>query len=252
MINTYNESDLHRTIKKIYSLESDSRTEVECNGYIYDIIKQDGSIIEIQTKNLSNLLKKITETLKNGKKIKIVHPVAIIKTIQLIDGNGEKISKRKSSKKESIYSMFNELTKIYPILLNKNFSLDILLTNITEIRKKTLLPVQSKNKRRRFCKNWIKTNKKLDEIIESKTFNSANDYISLIPNDILPNFTTKTLAESLKHNITLPNTACTYASIMIWVLVKMELIEQIGLQNKSRLYKIKEEYINPQKYGFFL
>lgn len=57
-INTFNESSMHKTLKKMYSLEEGSNTEVNLNGYIYDIVTKNNSVIEIQTRNLSKLLPK--------------------------------------------------------------------------------------------------------------------------------------------------------------------------------------------------
>nr|MCR5400749.1 hypothetical protein [Treponema sp.] len=137
VINTLNESSLHKKLKEIYSLEEGSRREVEENGKIYDIITGQGEIIEIQTRNLSKLLPKILDLLEKGKKIKIVHPYIKEKIINTYSEEGKLLSSRKSPKKENIYSAFRELTGLYPVLLNKNFSLDLLEISMTEIRIQT-------------------------------------------------------------------------------------------------------------------
>ena len=49
MINTYNESSLHKTLKRLYSLENSYQTEVKKDGYIFDIISDKDEITEIQT-----------------------------------------------------------------------------------------------------------------------------------------------------------------------------------------------------------
>ena len=63
VINTLNESSLHKTLKTLFSLEDGSRTEVQENGYVFDIVNKDGSIVEIQTKKLSALQKKASDAL---------------------------------------------------------------------------------------------------------------------------------------------------------------------------------------------
>ena len=95
-INTYNESSLHKTLKTLYASENGFQTEVKKDGYIYDILDADGNAIEIQTKHLSKLLPKIKKTIKRGKKITVVHPLAVQKTITLTDTEGKIIAKRKS------------------------------------------------------------------------------------------------------------------------------------------------------------
>ena len=52
---TINESNLHHSLKVLYSEIYQGETEVEQDGYIYDIVSKNGNIIEIQTKNLSKL-----------------------------------------------------------------------------------------------------------------------------------------------------------------------------------------------------
>lgn len=239
-INTLNESSLHSTLKKIYSLDEGSRTEVEDGGHIYDIIQKDGTIIEIQTKNLSKLAKKAFSVLKKGKKIKIVHPVAEETRIETYDKNGNLISRRKSPKKESVYSVFRELTGLYPLLLEENFSLELVFAKITEIRTQTENPVQSKNRRRRFRKSWLKTDKKLDSIERTQILKNKEDYIALIPDGIPEEFTVKDIAEKLKKIPEVKNKASNCASLLVWVLNRMELIEQTGNKNRARVYKIKK------------
>lgn len=60
---TINESNLHHSLKVLYSEIYQGKTEVEQDGYIYDIVSKNGNIIEIQTKNLSKLLNKIQSTI---------------------------------------------------------------------------------------------------------------------------------------------------------------------------------------------
>lgn len=239
-INTLNESSLHRTLKKIYSLEEGSETEVESGGQIYDIVHKDGSITEIQTKNISRLAKKAETALRQGKKFRIVHPVAEETRIETYDKSGNLISRRKSPKKESVYSVFRELTGLYPVLLEENFSLELVFSKITEIRTETENPVQSKNKRRRFRKNWLKTDKKLDSIEKTQILKSKKDYLALIPDGIPERFTVKDIAEKLKKIPEVKNKASNCASLFVWVLSKMELIEQEGNKNRARLYRIKD------------
>ena len=193
---TLNESSLHKSLKIIYSEIYDGQTEVKKYNHIYDIITKKGNAIEIQTKNLSKLLPKIYDTIQKGHNIKLVHPVILENTIELYDSQNNLLSKRKSPKKQNIYSIFKELTGIYEVLLNRHFSLEIVYIKMTETRMRTLENVQSQNKRRRFKKNWIKTNKRLEEIIETKHFNSKDDYLKLLP-ELPDTFSSKDLEEKI-------------------------------------------------------
>lgn len=236
---TLNESSLHNSLKTLYSTIYEGKTEVEQDGHVYDILTANGNVIEIQTKNLSKLLPKILDTIDKGHNVKLVHPIVIKTTIILYDENGNTISKRKSPKKGCIYDVFKELTGIYPVLLNKHFSLELVEINMIEERVRTSENVQSKNNRRRFRKNWIKINKKLDEILSTHRFNSKEDYLKLLPETLPQEFSAKELQISLKDSGITPARIYNNSHLIIWVLHHMDLIQQIKIQNRSRYYKIR-------------
>ena len=241
MINTLNESSLHKALKTIYSLEKETVTEEKVGQWICDIINLNtDEVIEIQTSNVSSLKNKTAGLLSLGKKVKIVHPVIIEKTIETYGENGNIITKRKSPKKENIYSIFRQLTGLTNLLLNTNFTLEIIEISVTEIRSKTEAPVQLKNKSRRFLRNWIKTDKKLNKIFNTYQFKTKKDYISLLPSEIVCNtelkkdFTVKQVQKySAKNRTDKANITC-----MIWVLRKLELIEEIYREKREIHYKI--------------
>ena len=99
-----------------------------------------------------------------------------------------------------------------------------------EHRVRTSEPVQTANKSRRHKRNWVKVNKRLDEILETRTFHTAKDYVALLPEGLPKEFCAKDLSKA-----GLPR----YAHLILWVMVRIPVIEQTGVNNKSRLYKIK-------------
>jgi hypothetical protein len=220
-------------------MNEECRTEVECDGKIYDIIDKEGNVTEIQTTNVSKLLGKTVTALKNGRKIKIVHPVILEKRIELYGEDGKCLSNRKSPVKGSLYDIFNELTGIYTVLLKKNFSLDVLEITMTERRIRTPEPVQSQNGQRRFRRNWNKTDKILGKIVNTYTFSAAADYLALIPEQCLPEFSAKELSAALKANNSLPASAAAASHLMIWVLNKMDLIYLKEIKNRTHYYCVK-------------
>ena len=239
MINTLNESSLHRSLKSLYALEKGCMTEVNIDGKIYDVVDAFGNITEIQTKNLSSLLVKTLGAIKSGRSVKIVYPVVRIKYIEVYDEKGVLLSKRKSPVRASIYSIFRELTGLYPVLLKKCFSLDVLEIAMSEIRTQSETPVQSPNGRRRFLKNWNKTDKRLETIFETHRFTKAGDYLSLIPESCLPRFCARDIASSLAENKDLPASAKAQANLMLWVLSHMKLIEAENDISRPRYYRIR-------------
>lgn len=238
---TLNESDLHKSLKILYSETQEGITEVSRDGYIYDIVTNSNEIIEIQTKNLSKLLPKILNTIESGYNVKLVHPVVISKRIDLYSQNGTLIYSRKSPKKGSLYTLFDELTGIYPVLLNPKFSLDVIEINMIEERLKLDEKVQSKNKQRRFRKDWIKTNKKLDKILNIRTFKSKEDYLKLLPEGLNKNFCAKDLAIKFENNKIISNKILNYSHLILWVFLHMNIIEYIETKERRKYYKIKQK-----------
>lgn len=238
MFSTYNESSLHGTLKNLYSLKFNGKTEVSADGHVYDILCDDGTVIEIQTKNLSQIKEKCTDAINKNHHLILVHPLVVTKTIETYDENGRLKSRKKSPKKGHLYDIFRELTGIYPILLKENFTLEVLEVNITEIRKMTKEPVQTLQKSRRFKKNWIKTDKKLDSIIAVHRFSKTEDYEKLLPKELPCEFCTKNVAEFLKADKNIPKRVSENAGIILWVLVRMNIIKETEKKGRSRYYKI--------------
>ena len=226
VINTYNESSLHNTLKLFYAEKYDGKTEVEADGHIYDILCKDGQVIEIQTKNLSKLAEKIRDSIDKGHKVRLVYPLVFRTRIILTNEDGELISNRLSPKKGNIYDIFRELTGLTDILLNPDFTLDVITINLIEHRIRTEELTQTKNKSRRFKKNWLKVNKRLDDILETKQFKNKKDYLALLPKDLPEEFCAK--------DLNLPK----YAHIILWVLCRIPVIEQVSIKGKTKYYKI--------------
>lgn len=235
MINTYNETSLHNELKNLYAQKTNGTTEQKIGKYICDIETEDGNIIEIQTKNLAKLTGKIANLLQENRKVCLVYPLVVINYIERYNDEGVLLSKRKSPKKHTLYELFDELMGIYPILLYKNFILEVLCIEQTELRRVTEAPVQTSNKSRRRLKPWIKTDKKLNCIICKKRFSKPVDYIKLLPPEIAVPFCASDLAKT---------EAGRQAHKMLWVLHKMELIERIEAASRSYYYKIKDVYIS--------
>ena len=70
MINTYNESELHKTLKLYYAELYGGQTEIQFHKWICDIQTPSGTIIEIQTSNLAALKEKDTI----GSKMDLIRP----------------------------------------------------------------------------------------------------------------------------------------------------------------------------------
>ncbi len=195
MINTYNETSLHKTLKSIYQAgergEQDGAADCskEKNSAcfrqkdIFDIVTADGNVIEIQTGSLGHLLPKVLYLCAENRAVTVVYPLAVTKYIQTNNQADGTIRKRKSPVSASIYSyrFFRELTSLCPVLLDKRFTLEVLEVTMTEERTASDDLLQSANGRRRFRKNWNKTGKHLDSIDNKWIFHGRTSWIALLP-----------------------------------------------------------------------
>jgi hypothetical protein len=250
MINTYNESSLHKTLKTLIAEEQSCDTEIELNGYICDAVTPYTSIsrgdfcdiYEIQTHNLGKLLSKIL-TLQKNNNICVVYPLQSKTYIETYSKQGLKISKRKSPQEKNIYHLFDELTGIFPLLAeNQNidentatrgkFKLEVIEVITTQKRIKTDEPVQLKNKSRRWKRAWYKEDTELTKIVSRRTFSNSNDFLALLPQDLSQNFTVKDVTEKLHQR-----DAKRLAGKMLWTFRKAGLITVINKKGNAYVYK---------------
>ncbi len=235
MINTYNESSLHRSLKNMLCKQYNGKTEKEVDSYICDIICDDTSIIEIQTKNLGNITGKILNLLENHL-VTLVYPLPITTYVEYYkEGNldSKPLSRRKSPVKKNLYHIFDELMGCFPVLLHKNFTLQVTEVIITKERIKTNEKMQSVNKKRRFLRDWISYDTTLDEILTTHIFKSVQDYVSLLPKNIKEKFTVKDVIDCKDAN----KISKQQAYKMMWTFNKMGIIEYVGKSGRSKLYK---------------
>ncbi len=181
MINTLNESQLHKALKTFYAVQFSAQQEVQVERWICDLVCPDGGIVEIQTRNVSSLKEKIAGLLKLGRRVTIVHPIIKEKIIETCAADGTLVSRRKSPKKESLYSQLKEFTGLKDFLLDKKLTVICPEITIEEKRIVCERPEQSKNKRRRFKKNWQKNGKALLTIGTSWKLNGKKDWLGLLP-----------------------------------------------------------------------
>ena len=243
MINTLNESQLHKALKTFYAVQFSAQEEVQVDRWICDLACPDGGIIEIQTKNVGALKEKAGALLAAKRRVTIVHPIIKEKIIETYAQDGKLVSRRKSPKKESLYSELKEFTGIAPLLTDKKLSVLLPEITVVEKRAKTDSPQQAKNGRRRFKKDWQKTDKALLTIGTTWKLNGKKDWLGLLPKGrgekaaVLP-FCAATvrdafIAEQKKE-------AAPHANLLLWILRKAGLIERVPHEGRGYFYKIKK------------
>lgn len=251
MINTYNETSLHRVLKNIYSVQNDGRTEVKDGGFVFDIVTETGDVIEIQTANISALSEKTGYVLSKGKKIKIVHPVIEKKWILTVGENGEKLSRKASPKNATFFDSLRGLTKMCGFLKNENFSIELVYCSVTEIRKKTGEKVQNFTNTRRHLKDWVTSGKQLEEISRTVKLSGVDFVKFLIPEKILENqegWTVSELSSALRCNPEYEKLSASTkkrifssANLIVWILVRSGFLEKCDDKKRGGKYRFVKE-----------
>jgi len=106
-IGVLREGPLHVAIKAMLAAPGD-RLEVPISGYVIDLVRADGELVEVQTGGFSALGRKL-DALLDTHRIRIVYPVASERRIVRVDRDGEIASVRRSPKKANVVDVFDKL-----------------------------------------------------------------------------------------------------------------------------------------------
>ena len=219
-IGTLNEKSLHAALKQWYA-RPDDLLEVSVDGFVVDIVRGD-LLIEIQTRNLSAIKRKLT-TLVEQHPVRLVYPVAQDKWIVRQSENGRRVlGRRKSPKHGMVELVFEELVSIPHLLAHPNFSMDVLLIQEEEVRRYD----GSRNWRR---KGWATHERRLLQVVGQRLFETPQDMLALVPTTLNEPFTTTNLAEATDQPLWL-------AQKMAYCLREMGGITVVGKRGRDILY----------------
>ena len=222
LIGTLGESSLHAAVKDWYAIPGD-RLEVPVNGYVIDILR-DSLLIEIQTRNFAQIKHKLRSLLENYT-VHLVHPIAQEKWITRLPENGkDSLSRRKSPKRGRFVHIFDELIRIPDLITHPQFSLEILLIQVEEIRIQ-----DGKGSWRR--KGWSISDRRLTAVIDRLVLKKPADFLQFLPPDLPTSFTARDLAEQGSIPLRL-------AQKMAYCLKHMGNISMTGKRSNAYLYKI--------------
>jgi 8-oxo-dGTP pyrophosphatase MutT (NUDIX family)/predicted transcriptional regulator len=236
MINTQNESSLHFQLKNWYKQTGDE-LEKEVDGYIIDLVRND-RLIEIQTANFASLKKKLRKLIFSHK-ITLVYPVAQTKWILQLDAEHQLVSRRRSPRRGRPVDIFYELVSLPQLITHPNFSLEILLCEIEEIRID-----DGKGSYRRQGKSIA--DRKLLQVNEQLRFDNAVQILEMFLSDLPEPISSRSLAKEFKISRS-------SAQKMAYALRKMGVIRQIGKRGGTYLYsKIKTEFAKHDHYNRLL
>lgn len=223
-INTFNEKALHLDLKAWYAQPED-QFEVPIDGYIIDLVRGD-LLVEIQTRNFAAIRPKLTKLIRQHP-VKLIFPIPQEKwVVKLADGEPSALSRRKSPKRGVVEHLFQELIHIPTLLLDPNFSLDVLLIHEEETRRP--------NENFRWRRPWVTQERRLLRVVGHYCFTTPWDLAALLPVGLNHAFTTADLAAAVAQPRAL-------AQKMAYCLAKLDIIRVVGKQRNAFLYQVQLE-----------
>jgi hypothetical protein len=216
------ENSLHEGVKRWYAKPGDL-IEENVEGYLIDVVRGE-QLIEIQTRNFSAIKKKLAK-LVHSHRVHLVHPVSQRKWIMRIDSKGEEVSRRRSPRRGRVEDVFLELVYMPDLVKETNFSLEVLLVHTEEVLKD-----DGRGSWRR--RGWSIHDRRLLEVVESHVFLEPQNFLGLLPDSLLPEFTTRQLSDTLGIRLNI-------AQKMVYTLRHMGGLEAIGKRGRAPVYSVR-------------
>lgn len=225
-IGLLNERPLHSSLKEWYSSPGDL-LEVPVEGFVVDIVR--GSLlIEIQTGGFHSIRSKLQKLLPVHE-IRLVYPIPLEKWILKVPDDGGAPARRKSPRKGRIEDLFAEMVSFPDLLLDRNLSVEVLLTREEEVWRYRGGRGRSGGRGRR-RRGWLVEERRLIEVVDGRLFSHPSQWLPLLPEG-LDEFTTEDLAAELGIRRGL-------AQKMAYCLRRSEVIAQEGRKGRSYLYRL--------------
>ena len=220
MIGVLREGPLHRDLKALLAAPGDA-FEVRVDGYVIDLVRADGELVEIQTGGFSALRTKL-DALLDRHRIRIVHPIPAERRIVRVDEDGEVLSTRPSPKRPGATAIFEGLVSFPTLLSHPHLTIEILLCREDHIRAPA--PVRG----RRYLRDPGR--RQLIEVLSRVELNGAGDAARLLPELASP-FTTRELAKAMR--VPLPLAQKTAACFRA-----LEVLEPAGMRGRAPVYSL--------------
>jgi hypothetical protein len=218
-VGTLGEKPLHAALKRWYAREGDL-IEEPVGGFVIDLVRGD-LLIEIQTRGFSAMKRKLSALL-GVHAVHVVHPIAVEKLIVRIDDTGEVLSRRRSPKRGAAVDLFAELVSFPDLIAHAGLSVEVLLIREEEVRR-----FDGTRAWRR--KGWVIEERRLLDVVDSRTVSTPADLAAFLPAGMPPAFTTSDLADALGRPRRL-------AQQMTYCLRRAGVIEMVDKQRNTIVY----------------
>jgi hypothetical protein len=219
VIGQLREGPLHRDLKQLLAGPGDA-FEVKVGGYVIDLVRADGELVEVQTGSFSPLRAKL-DALLDRHRMRIVHPIPAQRRILRVDEHGEVLSTRPSPKKPKATTIFEGLVSFPTLLSHPNLTIEVLLCREDHVRAPA--PVRG----RRYLRD--PGERRLLEVLERIELSGPADAAALLPAIEAP-FTTRELAKAMKVPLPLAQKAAACCRAL-------EVFEPAGMRGRAPLHR---------------
>jgi len=161
--------------------------------------------------------------------VRVVYPIVQEKWIVRVEEDGSNSGRRKSPKRGVAADVFKELVSFPGLLINDNFSLELLFVRVEDVRIRN-------TKRGWRRKEWVTSELRLLEVVDNLVLETAADFTGMVPDAITEPFTTAELAHAVGRSRQL-------AQRMAYCLRKTGCLVPAGKQGNAVLYQRNTEFI---------
>ncbi|MGB9687223.1 MAG: hypothetical protein ACPLYX_12085 [Rectinema subterraneum] len=193
-------------------------------GKIIDLVRADGELVEIQTSHLSQLKSKVFKLAEMGYRVRVVYPVSVSCELHRLDPmTNELLSVRRSPKRGDIYCLFDELVRAPELVAANNITFEVLLIRSIEI------------KTRDGSGSWWRkgdrtVDKELAEVLSSRSFDSREQWLAIIPESLAHPWDSAVLAESL-------GISSAKARKILYCFCRAGIISELGKKGRFKTYE---------------
>lgn len=222
-INLYSERSLHDQVKRLLAGPGD-RIEAAVGGRVVDLLRSDGTVVEVQTRHLYALLPKVRALTGAGIPVRVVHPIPETLVIRRRDPeSGGIVSTRKSPKRGDVWTLFDELVKAPDLIALPGVAVEVLLVRASEVRVRD----GTGSWRRRGDRT---EDRFLEGIVGAAGWESREEWLGLIPRDLPEPWSSEVLGEAL-------GIVPARARKVLYSLARAGLLRDEGRDGRRKLYR---------------
>lgn len=215
------EGPLHAALKAHLAGPGDA-LEVRVGGYVIDLVRADGELVEIQTGSFSPLGPKL-DALLDGHRIRIVHPVTARRRVVRVDPDGQVLSARRSPVRGRALHVFDRLVSFPSLLGHPHLTVEVLLCAEDHVRAPE--PVRGRRRTR------DPGERRLLEVLDAVELRGPEDVAGLLGDDVAREpCTTRELAKALGCPIVL-------AQRTAYCLRALGVLEDAGHRGRAPLHR---------------